>query len=660
MADTIFTDWLSALTKLQSSVSKDLAEIREQKAEIQKLKTDIFNRLAQGKYVRDDRRLVLSAPEIIIGNVDASGMLYSDGGSITIRGQRVATEGVGENGVVSNRAATISQIAVDPGPDGIEEVVRNRSVIVNQAKNITIQSNGAEKDGYFACLPQTVGAVGVRIHADQCVEIDAAASSEVRSQQISDQLKNLNSAVTGLTLDSTNAMTTASTLVGQMEALLALQDPLSLDEVTMRTTVMELDDLTEQFNSLMPSVYQALDKAVATMSKLAETKRRIKALQNEQTKVSAAQGTFKDQSTDAVLRVNAEQMFFKSVDGDGNIRTNPEAAISIQTGKVDISTLKPDGSLIDDSHVNIATHDVSISTVNSALNDDGTGDFTTEGSVSVSSKDISFTALDYSSDSLKAQTKDSRFSVRMENMVFLSQDVDGNAIGNFYVATEKEKHVSADKDGNTTGSFDVRAKNMTLSSADKDDTATGCLNVKTENVTLASVDNSGKAIGQFCLNSKDIFVKSMDTDDKGADKSLAAGGNMVLVSEKMFVGRTDKDSLSKELQLSSEKTGIYGKTTAEVQQGEAKAVVQLDGGNVAIGASKAEFYGDNTVNGKSDFKGDVTMKKLTADNIEAKTSLKSKNISDGIAVPGGPSSAKLSAKLKEADAPKAKTDSEES
>ena len=660
MADTIFTDWLSALTKLQSSVSKDLAEIREQKAEIQKLKTDIFNRLAQGKYVRDDRRLVLSAPEIIIGNVDASGMLYSDGGSITIRGQRVATEGVGENGVVSNRAATISQIAVDPGPDGIEEVVRNRSVIVNQAKNITIQSNGAEKDGYFACMPQTVGAAGVRIHADQCVEIDAAASSEVRSQQISDQLNNLNSAVTGLTLDSTSAMTTASTLVGQMEALLALQDPLSLDEVTMRTTVMELDDLTEQFNSLMPSVYQALDKAVATMSKLAETKRRIKALQNEQTKVSAAQGTFKDQSTDAVLRVNAEQMFFKSVDGDGNIRTNPEAAISIQTGKVDISTLKPDGSLIDDSHVNIATHDVSISTVNSALNDDGTGDFTTEGSVSVSSKDISFTALDYSSDSLKAQTKDSRFSVRMENMVFLSQDVDGNAIGNFYVATEKEKHVSADKDGNTTGSFDVRAKNMTLSSADKDDTATGCLNVKTENVTLASVDNSGKAIGQFCLNSKDIFVKSMDTDDKGADKSLAAGGNMVLVSEKMFVGRTDKDSLSKELQLSSEKTGIYGKTTAEVQQGEAKAVLQLDGGNVAIGASKAEFYGDNTVNGKSDFKGDVTMKKLTADNIEAKTSLKSKNISDGIAVPGGPSSAKLSAKLKEADAPKAKTDSEES
>jgi hypothetical protein len=72
---------------------------------------------------------------------------------------------------------------------------------------------------------------------------------------------------------------------------------------------------------------------------------------------------------------------------------------------------------------------------------------------------------------------------------------------------------------------------------------------------------------------------------------------------------------------------------------------------LVAGHEKAEFYGDNTINGKSDFKADVTMKKATADNIEAKTSFKSKNISDGIAVPGAPSTAKLSAKLSEDDAP---------
>ena len=655
MADTVFSDWLSALSNLQASVSKDLAEIRKQKAEIQQLKTDVFNRVAQGKFIRDDQRLVLSAPEIIIGNVDASGILYNEG-SITLRGQRVALEGVGENGMVGSRAATISQIAVDPGPDGVEEVVRNRSAVISQAKNITLQCNNAEKDGYFACLPQTVGSVGLRIHADECIEIDATASSESRSAQIGEQLKNLSGAVTGLTLDSTSAMATATALVGEMEALMALQDPLNLNELTMRTTVVELDELTQQFNSLMPSVYRALEKAVASMSKLAETNRRIKELQKEQTKLSTAQATFKDKSTDAVLRVNAEQMFFRSVDGDGNIRTNPEASISMQTGKVDITTMKSDGSLIDDSYVRIATHDVSISTVNTKLKDDGTADYTTEGSVRVATKDATFTAMDYSTDKLNAQTKDSRFSVRMENMSFVSHDVDGNTTGSFYVSAEKENHQSYDKDGNSIGSFDVLSKDMQLLAEDKEGTAIGSLKVKTEDMTLVSTDKSGKAIGQFSLNSKDVFVKSMDTDDKGADKSIAAGGNMVLVAEKMFVGRTDKDNTSKELQISSDKTGIYGTTTAEMQQGEAKAVVQLDGGNVAVGGSKANFYGDNTVNGKTDFKGDVTVPKLTADNMEAKTSFKSKNISDGIAVPGAPSSAKISAKLKEADAPKAKTD----
>ena len=80
MADTIFSNWLTALQNLQSSVSKDLSEIRKQKAEIQQLKADILNEVARGKFIRDDERIVLSAPEIVIGNVDASGMLYGDSG----------------------------------------------------------------------------------------------------------------------------------------------------------------------------------------------------------------------------------------------------------------------------------------------------------------------------------------------------------------------------------------------------------------------------------------------------------------------------------------------------------------------------------------------------------------------------------------------------
>ena len=210
---------------------------------------------------------------------------------------------------------------------------------------------------------------------------------------------------------------------------------------------------------------------------------------------------------------------------------------------------------------------------------------------------------------------------------------------------------AADKDGNQTGSIDMSALDMFLSSKDKDGTATGAMTMTAKDISLLSIDKDGKAQGQMMLNAKDVHVKAMDLDDKGKDKNLAAGSNMVLAAENMFVGRTKIDTQSKTLTISSEKTGIYGKTTAEMQQGEAKAVVQLDGGNVAIGGSKTEFYGDNTLNGKTDFKGDVTAPKLSADNLEAKKSFKSKNMSDGVAVPGAASSAKISAKLKEDDAP---------
>lgn len=652
---TIFDDWKNALTKFQASVSNDLKEIRQQKAEIQKLKTEIFNKVAQGRFIRDDQRLVLSAPEIIIGNVDASGMLYAEQGAIVIRGQRVGVEGVGEHGVIENRAPKISQIAVDPGPDGLDAVVRSCSSIVSQAKQITIQSNQAAENGYFSRAPKADG-VSVCIHSDKAVDIEAAVSVEARAKDIDEQLTNLNSSATSQTLEVTEAMTAVGTLTTQMNTLLAVQDPLTVNELTMRTTVTELDDLTEQFYSLLPTIYNALETAAGRLSRLAETKRRIKALNDEKTEITQAKTDFDTKSTDAVLHVNAEQMFFKSADGDGKIRTNKEAAISVQTGKVDITTLKPDGTQIEESHVNINSNEVNVSTGYDKKKENGEIEASVmDGSFAVCSKKVTFSSYG-DEDGNFVQSADSSFNITMENMLFSSRDKDGNAAGQFRVFANNQVYETCDKEGNSTGSVTVRAKDTTIQSLDKDANTTGSLTVKAENMTFASTDKSGKAIGQLSMNSKDVFVKSMDTDDKGADKSIAAGGNMVLVAEKMFVGRTDKDNTSKELQISSDKTGIYGKTTAEMQQGEAKAVVQLDGGNVAVSGSKAEFYGNNTVYGKTDFQDDVTAPEVDADNLQAKTSFKSKNISDGVAVPGAPSSAKISTKLKEADAPKAKTD----
>jgi hypothetical protein len=639
MADSIFSNWLLALQNLQSSVSKDLSEIRKQKAEIQQLKADILNEVARGKFIRDDERIVLSAPEIVIGNVDAGGMLYGDGGTIIIRGQKLGLQGVGENGSVETCASLISQTAVDPGPDGIEQVVHSQSAVITQAKHITLQSNEAVEDGYFSRSATTTGATGIRIHADEEVEIDASQSVENRKEAIENSLNELKQQAFDLSSEGLTTMAKITGTVAAMETMLQGQDLINFDEFLMRVTVTILDELSQTFKNQLPSAYDALENAISTMTRLAEVNRRQKALEAEKKLVEDATEHFKEEATGAHLTVTAEQMSFASKDGDNNIRENAASSISVQTGKLNITSYKKDGSLIDDSCVRIATHDVEISTVNPQLKEEGKadGDYTTEGSVQINSKDVSVTAVDYSiSDGnyeAKEQTKESSFSVRTENVSMLSFDTEGNTTGSWYVAAQKMGQGSFDKDGNATGTLNLSAEKMLLTSLDKD----------------------AKASGQMMINAKDVFVKSVDVDkSSGSDKGLAEGGNMVMLAEKMFVGRTDDKTLTKELQISAEKAGVYAKETAEIQQDGGKAMVQLDGGNMAVKGSKAEFFGDNTVNGKTEFKGDVKAPKLVADNLEAKSSFKSTNINDGISVPGAPSSAQLNAKLKENDAPKQK------
>ena len=68
--NTIFKEWEKKLSDFEGSVEKDLSEIRKCKAEIQRISDDLNNSLVKGRYLRDNQRFIISAPEIIIGNVD--------------------------------------------------------------------------------------------------------------------------------------------------------------------------------------------------------------------------------------------------------------------------------------------------------------------------------------------------------------------------------------------------------------------------------------------------------------------------------------------------------------------------------------------------------------------------------------------------------------
>ena len=146
----ILDELKDALSSFESSVKKDLEEMREQKREVLRLRNELYDTVKNVNYVRHDGTVIVSAPNIILGNVDQHGNLIAGGGgsSVTIRANNVAIEGVGDSsagGSITQRAASIRSIAVDPGVDRQENVVCGRSEIVCQAKGIELQAANEER-----------------------------------------------------------------------------------------------------------------------------------------------------------------------------------------------------------------------------------------------------------------------------------------------------------------------------------------------------------------------------------------------------------------------------------------------------------------------------------------------------------------------------------
>ena len=652
----IFDDWKDALEQFQDCVDKELNEIRQQKAEVQQLKSEVFNQLGGGLFYRDGDRIVISAPEIVIGNVDRSGTLQNGGaGRVIIRANDVAIEGVGESGQVATRAPRISQLAVDPGIDGMENVVCDTSRVITQACDIVLHSSDATE--VFSQVPLIAGQGGIRIHADKALSLEAAATAESRQEKIDGQLSALKTLSSDLQTQMKGQKSTIDNLFDQMKDLLDEEEELNdTEDYQIRTNVKDLAELHEMIQDLEPALFQAIKTFLGLVSQLAEVNRKKSALETEKGAIKTGDD-FKNNTTGATMRLNAENISIQTTDGEGNLHTNVEAGITVRTPRMGISMMSDEGKLVEGGRFGVLTENISL--VAQDATDDKGKETSSVGKVYISSKDITIEAMDYKTDDhynpvenalteegsiqLKART----VKVSTSNPKDLTYDADGKLTGGEYTAE---------------GDVIINTKNLTVESLDyevadgelkpKAQTAAGSFTVRAEKTSILSADAEGKAAGSFTANAKSVNLKSMDVDkDSLADSALAAGGTMTLVSEKMYVGAKSKDVKSKKLQAVSEEMGLFADKTLEAQQGDGKAVVQLNGGNANVGGSKTQVYGDTTINGKTEVKGELKAPKATIDNLEAKSSFKSSNISDGIAVPAAAAGGSLSAKLSVEDAP---------
>lgn len=583
-----FEQWAAMLDKFQKDVEKDLKEIRKHKSDVQQIKSDILDRLDSGSYLRDEKRIVISAPEIIIGNVDKNGTMI--GGStpskVTLRANDVALEGVGVSdtdfGSVITRASHIHSIAVDPGIDGLESVVKTESEIVSQARNVVLQSESA-KEFFPSAAYVPISWSGVRIGADEKIEISAARQCESLKKNLDFHKKTITKQVTDLKKQSESEKKSLDTLIKNLNKMVN-DKALNSDEISIRTNYLDMEELHLKFKHMTNAMYDLMIGYFSSLSKLAEANRQQKAIETQIKDVDTLKSSYKTKSINSTINIESELINMTSRDGDGNLRTNNGAGLNVTAKDIVFSSIGYDGALIKDSHIMMQTLGLDISTANPKI-EKSTSEYPAMGNVHIISKNISMESVDY----------------------------------------------------------ELKDKKITEKALTKD----GTITIRAEKMSASSFDTQGKATGSIAMNAKNIELKSMDVDkEKRTDKSVAAGGSMLLLSEKIFAGARDSKLKSKLLQLSSDKIGAFGETTIELLQGQSKGVLQLDSGNAAISGSKLELFGPATINGKSTFKADIAAEKIEVKNIDIKSSFKSPCTSEGVAIPGAPSTAKLSAKMK--------------
>ena len=581
-----FKYWQEALDDFQKNVEKDLDEIRRYKSEVQQMKIDLIDHLEKGRYVRDDQRVIISAPEIIIGNVDKSGTLCGSNSRIILRGTNISLDGVGAGasgvGSIVSRAASIRQIAVDPGMDGQENVAKGISEIVSQARNVIIRSEKQANDVFPTYgLSGTDG--GITLSTDGQISLNATLPCETLKERLEQEETALTTQTNDLKKEASQAKSEVSSLISQIDKLFD-QDLMNLDETMTRTNYMDIEELHEEIRNISGTIYTSMTRYFNVLSRLAEANRQLNSIKEQKEAAGQLQSSFKEKSTDTFISLRSENISLTSTDGDGNLRTNDGAGIGLAGKEISLTSYGNDGALIKDSGIYMGSQDVEINTANPKIADKNT-DLPAEGSVRVLSKAIQVEAVDY-------ETKD-----------------------------DKTEEKSLTKEG----SFTLRA----------------------EKINLNATDTEGKATGTIAANAKTVEVKAMDVDkEKRTDKELAAGSSLLLLAEKVYAGARDKKTRSKSVQVASDKVGLFGDTTVELQQ-DGKAILQLSGGDAALSGSKTTLYGEMTSQGKSTFKSDVTAGTVEMKNLKVDSSFKTPYTTEGVSVPGAPSTAKLSAKLSE-------------
>ncbi len=439
----VYDHWLQELRDFKASIDKELKEIRRCKNEMQDIKKQLVKQFGEGNYFRDEHRIIISAPEIIIGDVMQDGTLNTAGTStVIIRSNNIQQEGVGSDhspGIIVNKATEIKNICADPGIDGKETFVSSHSRYSVLAEGITMQSEST--GGTFTEVP-AAGRGEIRLQADEHISLEAQAPLTDRHNRVVALLKR------------------------KQEEKQQLQNAGAPDLVKLELNfntyynglaAVPLDN-KDDVNKQMAAFFKArhtmmgndLRAFIENTSQLAEVNRQIKALNSEKKFIALMMNKKKmKKKTGAGISIIAENTNVWSLDADKNVCESPGAGLSIIGKNVNITSVGNKDGIIYGSEFNVNTHKIHLSTANrKAGADEGHIEMPVAGKVIINSKDITLETVDrislppnetpFGGDLIKEKNLpvDGRIKLRSQYVCVDSRSVKGDANGEFDVASK--------------------------------------------------------------------------------------------------------------------------------------------------------------------------------------------------------------------------------
>ena len=520
--------WEERLNNFKQALDKELQDIQQCKAELAEIQKEVQESLSGIRYIREEGRLVLSAPEIVIGDVDPLGVLGPRYSKVIIRGNEVKVEGTSR---ILNRAPEIHSLAEHPGRDGQESTLPYHSEIVQVARNVLV--NGVNDAEVINPNRDMVSRPGVAITSRGSIDVNASVSCEYETQQLDQAiqaLKNQKSQTDKQIADIEKEVKAASM---ELDLLLKLPD-VNVSDTLVRVNYLDISELHEEYNQKVKRMCEKCMAYYSALATQADTNLRIAALEKQKETVKGRKANFEEQTTGSSIYLQSELIRLETRDGDNQTRTNPEAGFFVNSSHISLTSYMDDWKTIEESYLYVGTQKATISTQNYNYSDPqkGEGEVVTEGEVNILSKTIRVQAVDADLKEFepteKALTPESQLTVRMEQTQVQATDTEGKA----------------------TGLIDMNAKNLRLKSMDVDkesgeekELSQGSqLQLLAESMFIGSTEDKQQTLlAQVAADRLKLFAKTENEWQLDEDKGLLRlkGGTATFSSKGLeFWGKT--------------------------------------------------------------------------------------------------------------------------